>query len=592
MKPIGRLLNLTFFCFVTIFLRTCSSDSPPPVGCALNFSSYSYQLTGEYCVGVQEKIADWDSFPKTLCCRNALTVFSQALAQHVYSTQGTIFPSKDMWSNCNASLSPEMYSAFVDSCGFNDYLFSGGLSQCATFSLAAVKSVKPYQFAVDECSNFENAIFDDACANCTPAILDVRKGLLKLSQEKDDNNSERAICGVAAVISVAAGESGNGLLIDNFYRCLPSLSLIYSSDSVVKPLFAILIAIITLMLIILLIKYVTKKKPHKAVQSKVNITTWSGLYTFSKAEIENALNFGNEKICLGRGSAGHVYKGVLPSGQVVAIKHINKSNISDSFKREVDNLSRVRHPNLVCLFGCCVEDGEQYLVYEYCPADNLAQHLLRKDTLLTWDIRVRILRDCALALRYLHHYIDGCIVHRDIKIHALLFLTNILLSDKLEPKLSDFGLARLLGMEETKVFTDVRGTIGYMDPEYMSNAKLTCASDIYSFGIVALQLLSGRKVIELDLDARDQLTRMARDVHMGNRLLSDFEDPRLGGDFNKADFKSILQIAVLCVANTSRGRPNIENVFGEMDTAWKNTDTYKTLGTVLKEQDLLQSIMD
>jgi serine/threonine protein kinase len=82
------------------------------------------------------------------------------------------------------------------------------------------------------------------------------------------------------------------------------------------------------------------------------------------------------------------------------------------------------------------------------------------------------------------------------------------LSDNLEPKQSDFGLARLLGMEETKVFTDVRRTIGYMDPEYMSNAKLTCASDIYSFGIVALQLLSGRKVIELDLDARDQLTRM------------------------------------------------------------------------------------
>jgi len=78
----------------------------------------------------------------------------------------------------------------------------------------------------------------------------------------------------------------------------------------------------------------------------------------------------------------------------------------------------------------------------------------------------------------------------------------------LEPKLSDFGLARMLGMEETKVFTDVRGTIGYMDPEYMTTAKRTCASDIYSFGIVALQLLSGRKVIELDLDARDQLTRM------------------------------------------------------------------------------------
>ena len=88
-----------------------------------------------------------------------------------------------------------------------------------------------------------------------------------------------------------------------------------------------------------------------------------------------------------------------------------------------------------------------------------------------------------------------------------LQLTNILLTEDFEPKLSDFGLAKMLGMEESKVFTDVRGTIGCMDPEYMTNAKLTCASDIYSFGIVALQLLSGKKVFELDLDASDQLTR-------------------------------------------------------------------------------------
>ena len=85
-------------------------------------------------------------------------------------------------------------------------------------------------------------------------------------------------------------------------------------------------------------------------------------------------------------------------------------------------------------------------------------------------------------------------------------LTNILLTEKMDAKLSDFGLARMLNMEESKVFTDVRGTIGYMDPEYMTNAKLTCASDIYSFGIVILQILSGQKVIELDLEARDQLT--------------------------------------------------------------------------------------
>ncbi|PSR89087.1 Cysteine-rich receptor-like protein kinase [Actinidia chinensis var. chinensis] len=305
-----------------------------------------------------------------------------------------------------------------------------------------------------------------------------------------------------------------------------------------------------MMLAIALIKYVTKKTngEHKRVQTK-EITTWSGLYRFSKAEIENAINFGNERKCLGRGSAGQVYKGVLPSGQAVAIKQIYRTNTSDSFKREVDGLSRVRHPNLVW-----------------------------KDTILTWEKRIKILRDCALALRYLHRHIDGCIVHRDIK------LTNILLTEKLEPKLSDFGLARLLNMEESKVFTDVRGTIGYMDPEYLTNAKLTCASDVYSFGIVALQLLSGQKVIELDLDARDQLTRKAKDVSMGKRPLTDFVDPRLNGNINSVDFESILQIAVLCVAKSSKGRPSIDVVFDEMEKSWKNTQTeaqkFKSTGMI------------
>lgn len=167
-----------------------------------------------------------------------------------------------------------------------------------------------------------------------------------------------------------------------------------------------------------------------------------------------------------------------------------------------------------------------------------------------------------------------------------------------------------------------------MDPEYMSNAKLTCASDIYSFGIVILQLLSGQKVIELDLDARDQLTRkvqthnttstlistlniksyiyigkktvtiyvwsilteaveyicmvlQAKDVSLGKRPLSDFEDPHLRGDVNKVDFETILQIAVLCVAKSSKGRPTIDVVFDEMEKAWKNTIADKVLSLLL-----------
>ncbi|KAK1319581.1 G-type lectin S-receptor-like serine/threonine-protein kinase [Acorus calamus] len=140
----------------------------------------------------------------------------------------------------------------------------------------------------------------------------------------------------------------------------------------------------------------------------------------------------------------------------------------------------------------------------------------------------------------------------------------------MEPKLSDFGLAKMLGMEESKVFTDVRGTIGYMDPEYMTNSKLTCSSDVYSFGIVMLQLLSGRKVIELDIDARETLTRRAKDVYMGRRPHTEFVDLRLNGMLNEDDFKSILNVAVLCVASSSKGRPTMQQVLEELDRVWKN----------------------
>ncbi|XP_019702704.1 leucine-rich repeat receptor protein kinase HPCA1 [Elaeis guineensis] len=329
-----------------------------------------------------------------------------------------------------------------------------------------------------------------------------------------------------------------------------------------KSILAWFLGLMGIIVLVVLVKFVRRFDKRK--EGKL-ISTWSGLYRFSKEEIEKAINYGHTKVRLGSGSAGQVYQGILPSRQLVAIKHIYRTAMSGSFMREVEGLSKIRHSNLVSLFGFCDEGGEQYLVYEYCSNGNLAQNLLRSDSVLSWDQRVKILRDCALVLRFLHFHPDGCIVHRDIK------LTNILLTENMESKLSDFGLAKVLNMEESKVFTDVRGTIGYMDPEYMTNARLTGASDIYSFGIVALQILSGRKVIELDIAARDTLTRKAKDVQMKKRPLDDFMDPRLKGEVNLRDFVSILGIAVLCVASSSRGRPTIKEVFDEMDRAWKNT---------------------
>ncbi|KAF9606203.1 hypothetical protein IFM89_023658 [Coptis chinensis] len=337
-------------------------------------------------------------------------------------------------------------------------------------------------------------------------------------------------------------------------------------SSVAGTLLAVLVVLVIVCLLLIIMKYVVKNRIQKSAKGKVNCT-WSGFYRFSKAEIEHAMNFSRRKVSLGAGNAGHVYKGILPSGQVVVIKHIfRKNNTPDSFTRELEALSRIRHPNLVSLLGCCSENSELYLVYEYCCNGNLAQHLTKRESTLSWAKRVEILRDCAKALRFLHRYPEGCIVHKAIK------LTNVLLTEDMKPKLSDFGLAELLEMEETMpIYRGHRGSIGYIDPEYMSTAKLTCASDIYSLGMIMLQLLSGRKLIELDLDARDQLTRKAKDVVMRKRPLADFEDPRLNGYLNVEDFESILQLAVLCSSKSSKLRPTIDVVLEELDKIWNRT---------------------
>ncbi|XP_015578671.2 probable leucine-rich repeat receptor-like protein kinase At5g49770 [Ricinus communis] len=574
-------VKLAFFFVPTLLIHSFFLVLPLPDvsgSCSsLNFTIFPYQPSGE-CIGNQEKVQILGSISTTLCCRNVLNALIKTLAWTVASTSyDHAFIPQDKWMNCTGPF-PGQVTVSPSLCGF-DNLYHGS-SACSSFSLSSIKEDSYYKNAVSKCSNFDSSSFNDACSNCTMAILGATDGLLSRLNVDKDKNYERAVCTIAIIVSVAAANKVDPFFIDDFYRCLPALDEFdvgYDKikHSTLKAVFATFMAVVALILILILTMYVTKsrrknKPPKPVVQSK-DMKAWSGLYRFSKAEIENAINYGNERKSLGRGSAGQVYKGVLPSGQVVAVKHIHQSSTTDSFQREVEGLSRVRHPNLVCLFGCCSEGEDRYLVYEYCSAGNLAQHLLRKDTLLTWERRVKILRDCALGLRYLHHYIDGCIVHRDIK------LTNILLTENLDPKLSDFGLAKMLGMEESKVFTDVRGTIGYMDPEYMSNAKLTCASDIYSFGIVILQLLSGQKVIDLDLDARDQLTRKAKDVSMGKRPVTDFEDPRLDGQVNRADFEAILQIAVLCVAKSSKGRPTMDVVFEEMDKAWKNTIAYMKL---------------
>ncbi|KAI8006770.1 putative receptor-like protein kinase [Camellia lanceoleosa] len=557
-------------------------------------SSGSSGRRGSLKVESMIKINIWGGFSTTLCCRNSLSVLSQSLAFHATSASstanGSLFLPQNQWINCTSSSSSPPNC--VGDTNINSLFY--GTTGCSRISLSSIRQEKPYWNALNKCDRFNSSPDDDdddACWNCIYAILDLRDFLFDnyLYEAGMRNDTQRSICVAAAVISVAAGKLDDPSSFHHLFRCL---ALNAWASGTKKLLAAYLLTIIGLMVFIILIKFATKNnnRQHginpKPVLIEHSTMTSRGLYRFSRAEIENAIVSGNGRTCLGgrgRGSVSvsQVLKGVLQSGQVVTIKQIdrNESNTSISnseslTERVVEVLSMVRHPNLVCLVGFCMEHhGHHYLVYEYCSAGNLAQYLQRKDTVLTWERRVKILRDCALALNYLHHYMDGCLVHRHIK------LSNILLSENMEAKLSDFVLEMMLRMEMlekksviecAQVWEDI--DLGYMDPEYMVNARLTCASDIYSFGIVILQLLSGLYVFDdLDLHARDTLRRKANDVCMGKCLISDFEDPRLNGNVNRVDFESILQIGVLCVAKSSKGRPSIKEVLDELDEACQSS---------------------
>ncbi|KAJ8543650.1 hypothetical protein K7X08_025268 [Anisodus acutangulus] len=316
----------------------------------------------------------------------------------------------------------------------------------------------------------------------------------------------------------------------------------------------------------MLVKCIFKRSNKPVVAQNVESPTINGLYKFTIVEIENALNINmRRRKLIGHGRRGEFYQGILPSGQGVAIKEMHKTkDAMDSFNREVECLSRARHPSIVCLLGFCSEDGNQFLVYEHCSGGNLAQYFLREDTVLTLDARVKILRDCACAIKYLHHYIDGCIIHHHIK------LSSILLSETLGPKLCGFGQSQMLGMEESKVFEDVLENGMYTDPEYKKTGLLTCATDIYSFGVVMLQVLSGTRISHVDEDGRHILLTKAKDVSTGKLPITEFEDPCLRGKLiNHEALKSILQIAVVCVAETRLERPTIEQVSEELNKAWR-----------------------
>ncbi|KAH9302288.1 hypothetical protein KI387_013871, partial [Taxus chinensis] len=200
---------------------------------------------------------------------------------------------------------------------------------------------------------------------------------------------------------------------------------------------------------------------------------------------------------LGEGGFGPVYRGTMPDGKRIAVKKLSVQSRQgkEEFLNEVRLVAKIQHRNLANLLGCCAEGSERLLVYELLPNKSLDKILFnpQRSKELDWQRRLNIIRGVARGLLYLHEDSQLRIIHRDIK------TSNILLDEKMEPKISDFGLARLFHQDETHVNTRIAGTFGYMAPEYAMHGQLSAKADVYSFGVVLLEILCGRKNTDINL---------------------------------------------------------------------------------------------
>lgn len=284
---------------------------------------------------------------------------------------------------------------------------------------------------------------------------------------------------------------------------------------------------------------------------------------FTGKEIKKATNNFSKDRILGVGGYGEVYKGILEDGTVVAVKIAKLGNTkgTDQVLNEVRILCQVNHRSLVGLLGCCVELEQPIMVYEYIENGNLFDHL-RGRRLLSWKKRLQIAYDTAEGLAYLHFSAVPPIYHRDVK------SSNILLDQKLNGKVSDFGLSRLAHTDMSHVSTCAQGTLGYLDPEYYRNYQLTDKSDVYSFGVVLLELLTSQKAIDFTREADDVNLAVYMQRMVAEERLMEVIDPMLkqGASSLEVDTMTALGfLAVGCLEERRQNRPSMKEVTEEIE---------------------------
>ncbi|KAK9084905.1 hypothetical protein Sjap_025316 [Stephania japonica] len=324
--------------------------------------------------------------------------------------------------------------------------------------------------------------------------------------------------------------------------------------AIVIPISIALVAMVTAAVCLLM------RKKKRAVDSLDvdDITTSESLH-FEFSSVRAATDNFSEANKLGEGGFGPVYKGILSNGQEIAVKRLsrNSSQGIEQFKNEVVVMAKLQHRNLVRLLGFSFEGEEKILIYEYVPNLSLDHFIFDPDRRaeMNWEKRYKIIGGIARGLLYLHEESRHRIIHRDLK------AGNVLLDADMNPKISDFGMARLVVMDETHVNTNrVVGTYGYMAPEYAMHGQFSVKSDVYSFGVLILEIVTGQKVLTFEQSehGEDLLSYAWRNWKQGTAL--ELIDPALQGTCSANEVVRCIHIGLLCVQEDYADRPNMASV--------------------------------